>query len=150
MNQPNKVLQGGKPQTRQTFEEWIKERFGAPQDSGEWDMEREAWFAALDAVILPEGKRFEVGDKVSAVTRADGVFRLAVISAVDQESCQTRLPSNVRPLPQTRELTEQEKIDALMSCPNVTHVQLLIESFNGKTLDQLCEEYGVATTKEVE
>jgi hypothetical protein len=123
MNQPNKV------KTRVSVDEAFKN-----QDSRLYPNAFAAgWNAALDSVILPESKRFEVGDEVR--------IRVNVHT--------TAIGQIVEGIPQTRDLTEQEKVDALLSCPRVTHVQLVIAVANGKTLDQLCQECGVATTREV-
>lgn len=103
---------------------------------------------------IAEGKRFEIGESVQVFDHEKKRWVYGVIGASDSQGlAEPQMfwdnPKDVRFLPQTVELTEQEKVDALLSCPNVTHVQLLIESFNGKTLDQLCDEYGVATSREI-
>lgn len=149
----NKVPQNGvKPQTRISFEEWCLSKEYDNPERLEW--RREAWNAALKNVIPPEGKRFEVGDRAIDDVDAPGeiVFRPMAVHCLLKKD-----PNKVRPFPQTVELTVQEKKLELFgkvfsgsqhTTESAWHY-IADELMNGKTLDQLCAEYGVPLTKEV-
>jgi hypothetical protein len=150
MNPTNKV------QTNQTFTAWLEEQKAVRKIyDHEVDSLREGWNAALDSVILPEGKRFEVGDEALAVV--DGTERNGTIEFVTHYQQVINLASkDVHPLPQTVELTAKEKLwaveqemvkrgDESLAAARVIATKLA----TGKTLDQLCKEYNVPTMREV-
>lgn len=148
--------------TRQTFSAFAKDRWGN-LDGSTYNARLETWNAALASVILPEG-RFEVGQKVEMQYSTQGKWVQGHIIANDGEMTQTH-PECVRPLPTTVELTVNEKIrevatamlnkiepttsDAVAHDLIGIHIEISQSLANGKTLDQLCSEYGVSTTKEL-
>jgi len=167
MNPTNKVPSGTRVQTRVTFAD-IADGLGydlSTHAGGTYiaDDTRSAWAvykAALDSVILPEGKRFEVGDKVQFQYSSEGKWVDGRIFAYDGKMHQ-EYPQCVRPLPQTVELMMEEKRIRLMNAicdrkktSQVNALGIIIDALSGsqdtgKTLDQLCKEYNVPTTREV-
>lgn len=137
--------------TRQTFSEFAKERWGN-LDASTYNARLEVWNAALASVILPEG-RFEVGQPCEVFDHHKqrwlrGSFGASDGNPVVEDVTFWFDPADVRPLPKTVELTVEEKIDALGSC-GLSWRDIAVLTNSGKTLDQLCSEYEVATTKEL-
>jgi len=157
MNPTNKV------QTREVIDEAVKvlrhvAKYGKTSQGGEeWGNAEHCFFVAdkLDSVILPEGKRFEVGDEALAVV--DGDERNGTIEFVTHYQQVINLASkDVRPRPQTVELTDDEKLHEVEQAMKkrsedsaIAVVRDLAKQLTGKTLDQLCKEYGVPTTREI-
>lgn len=145
----------GEVRTSRTFEEWDASQGRPNVASGEGltDLIRAAWRAALASVISTSstqgGKRFEVGDEATA-NYTDGLHR-GLIGFVPNDKTNRRDifdPSIVRPLPQTVELTVEDKLNEVVG--KVGSLRLIAsELANGKTLDELCEAYGVETTRSV-
>jgi len=177
MNPTNKVPSGTRVQTRVSFKEWARSNFdySAPLSFEITKLleqgSESAWNAALDSVILPaplsesSGKRFEVGEFVEV--KEKDIWKCATISAMIVERVDASAglfwinPESVRPLPQTVELAVEEKRIRLMNAicdrkktSQVNALGIIIDALyasddTGKTLYQLCTEYGVPTTREV-
>lgn len=145
--------------TRQTCREWIK---SIRSDDESLNREREyAWTAAL-ASVIPEGKRFEVGDRA---TCAGVPGRIGFKPDDERTSWWSFDPRAVEMAPRTVELTVNEKLRELATAmlnkiePTTSdavahdliniHIEISQSLANGKTLDQLCSEFGVSTTKEM-
>ena len=122
------------------------------------------WNAAL-ANTLPvqppvqQTGRFEVGDRVEMLVGASRWESATIVASFlrDGTSHSTPFPADVRPAPQTIDLTDDEKIDAIFasrvqrmpeSIPN-TWKAIAHELATGKTLDQLCAQHGVETKRSV-
>jgi hypothetical protein len=158
MNPTNKV------QTRQTFEEIAKER--------RWTIEnmrlrREAYEAALDSVILPEGNGFDIGQRILRYEAGETWVMGICLFLPDSISWQSftedqraalsvKSTDKFRPIPQTVELTDDEKLDAVEKAmaaksedSRISVVRDLAKKLTHKTLDQLCAEYNVPTTREL-
>lgn len=144
--------------TRQSFEEW-----NLPfQATREWqkgtalEIAQAAWNAALASVETTG--RFEVGDRA-----VSGCEHGTIGFEPDNPHFGTIYdPKDVRPLPKTVELTVEERLEACIDAkkamrkkagyedsPYYASHLILNELANGKSLDQLCSEYGLSTTKEL-
>jgi len=149
MNPTNKV------QTRVSAEEgWQKEERLASFQSYE-----AGWNAALDSVILPaplsegSGKRFEVGDRA----RWGGDLGKIIFKPDDPQVATVSDPRLIDfPLPQTVELTDDEKLNAVEKAmaaksedSRISVVRDLAKQLTTKTLGQLCAEYCVPTKREM-
>ncbi len=154
------------PVTRMSFEEWNKSEPVQGNDTGRIlaaeNSRRKGWNAALANVQPVEtGKRFEVGDKVSMLIRnSEWVDGTIVATHVDRVGTRHSTPhtSDVRPLPKTVDLTDDEKIEAIVDavCKSLEAVRngavatlegykmIAVALATGKTLDQLCNEYSIA------
>lgn len=139
--------------TRQTFEGYWGPK--VPTGGGQlevYQVARHAWNAALASVILPEG-RFEVGDVARANYRAG--LKPGLIAFVPDDNTLDIIfdPLVVR---KVIELTTEEKLNAVFDAELVKNVltdagrwhKISQHLANGKTIDQLCAEHGVSTTKE--
>lgn len=128
----------GEVRTARTFEEWWSEFGGRVNFTDTWD-------AAL-ASVISTGKRFEVGDRVIGGD-SDSCTIVALVD--DGNGGYWRDPADVRPIPQTVELTDDEKFLAIVTKnPDWTARDALV-ACQGKTLDELCAQYGVETTRRV-
>lgn len=107
------------------------------------------WNAALASVELPEG-RFEVGQVVEVEDKY-GTWNQCVVTIVGSNGKPAY--GKVRPLPKTVELTDDEKLraieDAMPDSPLESARKVSRELLKGKTLDELCAQYNVKTTREV-
>jgi hypothetical protein len=159
MNPTNKV------QTRQTFEEW-NGNTPAPGRQSVQDHRRDGWNAALDSVILPEGKRFEIGDGALRFEAGDTWISGRVVFLPDglfetfNKNQQFQLGvdklDKFRPIPQTVDLTDDEKLHEVEQAMKkrsedsaIAVVRDLAKQLTLKTLDQLCADYNVPTTREI-
>ena len=131
-----------------SFEEWEP---STKRPESHFDMQRslhrkEGWNAALANALIG---RFEVGDVVMSRGSSDGKWMESVIMAFPKQGGPvTNDPSNVRPAPKTVDLTDDEKLQALND-KGMTLKVFVTGTRAGKTLDELCKEYGVETTRSV-
>lgn len=144
MNQPNKV------KTRVTIDEAFLKK-GSTLNANAFAA---GWNAALDSVILPEGKRFEVGDSCLVYRHDKEKWVDAVIGAAERDDEMWIIPEDVRVAPQTRELTGEEKLEAVRQKSGMSDAELLglfiqMESSGQDTLEQLCFDYGIPKMREV-
>jgi len=136
--------------TREKFLELLVNCTVADYDSFE-----SVWQTVRTSAVAT-GKRFEVGDVVRSRGSSEGKWMESVITAVPKSTGpETTNPANVEPLPQTVDLTDDEKVDAIFasrvqrmpeSIPN-TWKAIAHELATGKTLNELCATYGVETTR---
>lgn len=141
--------------TTQTFEQWNESDppvvLGIGERSAAENSRRKGWNAALAAVV--QTGRFEVGDDVEAFDHKKQEWVKATIGAHEDEIELWTYPEDVRPLPQTVDLTVEEKVGRLVFImPNPTdrnERDLLLALATGKTIDELCAEYNIPTTREV-
>lgn len=136
--------------TRDDIEVIVKEYRGDPR------IAMDVWNAIKFAISeVPNGKRFEVGEVVE-VEDKDGTWNPCVVTIVGSNGKPAY--GRVRPLPKTVELTVSEKRIAVMNemiavarfDTQTEALACIVDDLaNGKTLDQLCSEYGIATTREV-
>ena len=149
--------------TRMTADEWWDSLPGADDPEQRYSAIM-GWNAAL-ANVQPGG-RFEIGQPVYFSTPDRPVERMGSIAVAYGASYFLPDPADVRPAPKTVDLTDDEKLTALVNkvfdsvSKNrmLPHETLLADTWatiaratttGGKTLDELCAQYGVAITKEV-
>ena len=141
--------------TRQTFEEWWKSDWKSIVQTDE-GIAQSAWRAAL-ANVEPGGdwavelSNMVPWDKVKSTN--------VVICAYDQTGDQVANFGKInRPLPKTVELTDDEKLMALEREIHRRNEQIGVELVDtvrdlaralatGKTLDELCQQYGIEITR---
>jgi len=151
MNPTNKV------QTRVSAEEAATAYGLYKSDGRDLALFKQGFETGRDSVILPEGKRFEVGDRAIGPQGHGGTIDGKIVwvplntagNLVDD-------PTLVRPLPQAVELTDVDKLKGVFEAfqakdpvPEASAWAIIAQMLVGKTLDQLCAEYNVPTTREV-
>jgi len=156
--------------TRMDYDEWVAGRTGDPHSQNEW--EREIWNAALANALPVQQTDVEPWDEVDirdAITdelfRAHGGSWEREVTVDELIEC---IPpflvkaATVRPAPKTVDLTMEQKFHALIEklaggpppYESVEPLNKAVAEFGrlqdtGKTLDELCREYNVPTTREV-
>lgn len=150
------------PEPMKTRMSWEQYRFANLPSDFHTDLEiahaHDAWNAAL--VNAQQGGRFEVGDVVEYLHAITNQWTPATIRAVDGTNW-SEIKSHVRPAPKTVDLTVEEKRVRLMNAivekeqtTQVNALAIIIDALHAsqdtsKTLDQLCAQYGVETTRSV-
>jgi len=150
------------PVTRKTYVEWLEDWNDAQNEliaagRGPETMPptlEQAWNAALANVQT--GGRFEIGQPVYFSTTDRPEERLGAIAVSYGASFFLPDPANVRPAPKTVDLTDDEKLEAIFEAELVKKIlteagvwHKIAVARNTKTLDELCAQYGVETTRRV-